>query len=128
VASDSDESWFETEDLNCKGRAADPAMDKLAASLRSTRLSTILTHQGYRYYWSLASAQDYLPPIATSLAALYYLGSITRYKPADFDKLRAGKYGWLCEELLASQPLQLLYLFASEMTGVDVVRPLAVIE
>ncbi len=128
VASTDDDAWFETEAINSRGRAAEGAIAELSRQVKSTRIASILTLQGYRYYWSLATEREYLPSLSAPLAAIFYLGSITRYKPADFDKLRASKYGWLCEELLASQPLQLLYMFASEILGVDVVRVQAVVE
>jgi len=121
------EACFETEDRNAARNAADAAMAELARSLRQLHLSTILTRDGYRYYLSGANAPDYLSPLAASYAAFFYLGSITRYKPQNFDTLRAGKYGWLCEELLASQPAQFVYTLASELAETDVVRPQAVI-
>ena len=66
-----------------------------------------------------------LPPLAAVYAALFYLGSITRYKPDVFDKIIAGGYSWVVGELLATQPLQFLYHLASELAGVDVVLPYA---
>jgi hypothetical protein len=128
VATETDETWFETESVNSRGRAAEGAIASLSDQVKSTRMASILTLDGYHYYWSLATERDYLPSLAAPLAAIFYLGSITRYKPADFDKLRASKYGWLCKELLATQPLQLIYAFASEILGVDVVRVQAVVE
>ncbi|HPD72840.1 MAG TPA: YaaC family protein [Candidatus Krumholzibacteria bacterium] len=121
------EIWFETDQRRARGQGVTPAFAQLAAALRGMQLSTILTGGGYRHYISLADQASFLPPLAAATAAVFYLGSITRYKPADFDKIRAGKYGWLCEELLATLPLQILYVFASEMAGVDVVKPLAVV-
>jgi len=121
------EAWFETQERNAARNAADTAMAHLARSLKALRISSILTRDGYRYYISGASAAEHLPQLAASYAAFFYLGSITRYKPQNFDTLRAGRYGWLCEELLASQPEQFIYTLASELADTDVVRPQAVI-
>lgn len=121
------EAWFETGRRRARGQGVAPAFANLAAELRGVQLSTILTGGGYRHYICLAGESEFLPPLAAATAAVFYLGSITRYKPTDFDKIRAGKYGWLCEELLATLPLQIVYTFASEMAGVDVVKPLAVV-
>ena len=121
------EQWFETTDRTARGQGVAAAYSKLAKDLRSTRLSTLLTPKGYLYYLSLVEDSEFLPPLAAATAAIFYLGSITRYKPATFDKIRAGKFGWLCEELMATLPLQIVYSFASEMAGVDVVKPLALV-
>ena len=121
------ELWFQSARRRARGQGVAPAFAKLAEELRGVQLSTILTAAGYRHYVSLADESEFLPPLAAATAAIFYLGSITRYKPADFDKIRAGKYGWLCEELLATLPLQIVYTFASEMAGVDAVKPLAVV-
>ena len=121
------EAWFETGERNAARNAADTAMAGLAQSLKALRLSSILTRDGYRYYLSGSNTADHVPPLAASYAAFFYLGSITRYKPQNFDTLRAGKYGWLCEELLASQPAQFIYTLVSELAATDVVRPQAVI-
>ncbi len=66
-----------------------------------------------------------LPRLAASYAAFFYLGSITRYKPNDFDKVLEGGFSWVVNELLATEPFQVLYTLASELAGVDVVRPYA---
>jgi len=121
------EVWFETDRRRARGQGVAPTFKTLAAELRGIQLSSILTGEGYRHYLCIADQAVFLPPLAAATAAMFYLGSITRYKPADFDKIRAGKYGWLCEELLATLPLQIVYTFASEMAGVDVVKPMAVV-
>ena len=121
------EVWLETDSMACRGRGATPAFAKLGKKLRSAQLSSILTSEGYRYYFAATPEAEFLPPLAAATASIFYLGSITRYKPADFDKIRIGKFGWLCEEILATLPLQILYTFASEMAGVDVVKPMALV-
>ncbi len=54
---------------------------------------------------------------------MFYLGSITRYKPYDFDKIITQRYSWLIGEFLSTQPMQFLYALASHLDGVEVVRP-----
>jgi hypothetical protein len=44
-----------------------------------------------------------------------------------FDKILSGGYAWVVGELLATYPLQFVYGLASELAGVDVVRPYATV-
>ena len=118
-----DEIWLETDTSEGERRGVDSAIYKAARKIRSAQLSTILTQDGYRYYFNCIKANYYLHPLTASLAAMFYLGSITRYKPEDFGKIRAGKYGWICEELIGTQPKQFLYILCSELADVDVVIP-----
>jgi hypothetical protein len=69
-----------------------------------------------------------LPPLASVYAIMFYLGSITRYKPYDFDRIVAGKFTWLIGEFLKTQPAQFVYGVAAHAAGVDVVRPYALLE
>ena len=58
---------------------------------------------------------------------MFFLGSVTRYRPYDYDTILGGRYAWLVEEFIATQPTQFLYLLASTLAGVEVVRPLAAV-
>jgi hypothetical protein len=118
---------FETEPIVGQRRGIDPAVKRLSEKLRSLHLATILTTAGYRYYLSTVTARYWLPPLAAGYAALFYLGSVTRYKPDVFDKILSGGYSWVVGELLATYPLQFVYGLASELAGVDVVRPYAAV-
>jgi hypothetical protein len=59
---------------------------------------------------------------------MFYLGSITRYKPDVFSKFIDSKHSWIVEELMATGPMQFLYTLGSVLAGVDVVRPYALME
>ena len=59
---------------------------------------------------------------------MFYLGSITRYRPYDFDRYLAGRSGHLLSEFLATQPNQFIYLLASELAGNQVVVPFSAID
>lgn len=127
MAPENGELWFETEPTVGKGRGVDAAIGRLMASLQSLHLSTILTAQGYRLYICTTEPRYWLPPLAAGYAALFYLGSVTRYKPDVFDKILSGGYSWVVGEFLATYPLQFIYGLASELAGVDVVRPYATV-
>lgn len=56
---------------------------------------------------------------------MYYFGSVTRYKPHDFDKI-VSKFDWLVNDFLDTDPEQVLYLLASRISGTEVVYPYAI--
>lgn len=119
------EVWFETPKVAGKKRGFDTAIATLATRMRRIGVAPILTSQGYRYYFCNVAPRDFVPYLAASLGVIFYLGSITRYKPEVFDKIVSGKHSWVIAEFLATQPTQFLYSLASELAQVDVVRPFA---
>lgn len=123
-----DQLWFETEPLPGVKRATDTAIRKLASRIRSIGVWSILTDQGHRYYLCTIPPRETLSPLASIYAVMFYLGSITRYKPYDFDRIVSQEFSWLINEFLRTQPVQFLYGLASHVAGVDVVRPMGVSE
>ncbi len=121
-----DEIWIESNEVTATGRGVDSKLIELAHSICTPHLSAILTNRGYRYYFNCISDYLVLPSLAASLAAIFYFGSVTRYKPYDFDKIRSSNHGWLCDELLETQPSQFIYTLCSHLSGVDVVKPYSI--
>ncbi len=119
------EIWFETNPEQGARRGIDPAVVRLGQTIQGCGLWSVLTAQGYRYYLSSHAPAERLPQLASAYAIMFYLGSITRYKPYDYDRIVSGRYAWLVNEFLATQPRQFLYIVASILAGVDVVRPYA---
>lgn len=117
--------WFETAPEPGARRGIDPAIVRLGQTVRRAGLWTVLTNQGYRYYLSSHTPAERLPQLASAYAVMFYLGSITRYKPYDYDRIVGGPYAWLVNEFLATQPHQFLNTVGSLLAGVDVVRPFA---
>jgi YaaC-like Protein len=123
----SDDIWYETDTVNV-GRAINQGIAQLADLLvakGSLRFSTIITSTGYRYYLSAARKSLYLHPLSAIYAAMFYLGSVTRYKPEDFDKILSGGYSWIVEEFIATAPTQFLHILSSQLAETVVVRPYA---
>jgi hypothetical protein len=56
-------------------------------------------------------------------AITFYLGSITRYRPHHFDTIVQGSLGHVIEEFVSGQPLQFIYLIASEFAEQEVTKP-----
>jgi len=106
-------------------KSHDVAMAKLAQTLARGGIWSLLTEQGYRHYKGAIPARYRLPQLASIYAVMFFLGSVTRYRPYDYDTILGGRYAWLVEEYLATQPTQFLYLLASTLAGAEVVRPLA---
>lgn len=126
------ELWFETEaegGVRPTTKAlTDKAIRLLAERLGKLGVWSILTGVGYRYYLSTIRPIEKLPPLASVYAVMFYFGSITRYKPYDFDRIVSRKFSWLVNEFLRTQPTQFLYGLAGHVAGVDAVRPFASVD
>ncbi len=107
-------------------RAADE-VQQLVETVKPFTWVTVNASQPYRrYYVYLAPAtdrQDLLPQLLSIYAITYYLGSITRYRPQHFQKLLAGSFGPRIEEFISVQPMQFVYLIASEFAEQEITRP-----
>jgi hypothetical protein len=117
------ETWFEAYEGG-DGASIDTSLGWVGYFVRRLGVWGLLTRHGYRYYFGTFRRTERLPQLCSMYAAMFYLGSITRYKPYDFDRIITGRHAWLVSEFLATQPEQFLYLLASTLAGVEVVRPL----
>jgi YaaC-like Protein len=62
-----------------------------------------------KYYVYVADVADpVLPQLCSIYMVLFYLGSITRYRPNYFDDLIAGPFGAFIQEFIENQPNQLV--------------------
>jgi len=105
----------------------DRGIYRISQRIQTVGLSGILTGSGFRYYLNAHPPREILPPLAAVYAAFFYFGSISRYKPQDFDGILDGGYSWVVGELLTTQPTQFLYGLASFLAGTEVIRPFAMI-
>jgi hypothetical protein len=127
---------FESRDLLCfeqvvthnyhGGYPADEFQPVIAA-VRDRLWTTVATVTPYRrYYVYLAPVPDHgfvLPQLLSIYAIVYHLGSITRYRPHQYDNISNGPFGPWVQEFVNGQPLQFLYLMASEFARQDVTKP-----
>ncbi len=68
-----------------------------------------------KYYLYLAPGSGFrLQPLCSIYAVVYYLGSVTRYRPHHFEAIEKSPYRPVVREILADEPQQFLYLMASE--------------
>lgn len=88
---------------------------------------TVNGAQPYRRYYAylspLAEQAAVLPQMLSIYAITYYLGSITRYRPQLFDSLLAEAFGPRIEEFVSAQPMQFIYLVASEFAEQEITKP-----
>jgi hypothetical protein len=86
-------------------------------------LASLLTRSGYQYYCDLQPGPYH--HLSFSLALLFYLGSVARYRPTEVEELTTGELSPLVSEALAVIPRQFLYQLVSSTTGNACVIPLA---
>lgn len=88
---------------------------------------TVNSSQPYRRYYAYlappAEQAEVLPQLLSIYAITYYLGSITRYRPQLFDTLLAESFGPRIEEFVSAQPMQFIYLMASEFAEQEITKP-----
>jgi hypothetical protein len=100
---------------------------KLVPIIRNFLWVTVASVPAYRrYYLYLSPTSEHaslLPQLLSIYAVTFYLGSITRYRPHHFDRIVDGAFGPRIEEFISGQPLQFIYLMASEFFQQDVTKP-----
>ena len=78
-----------------------------------------------RYQWWITSISKTKrrAQLASGYQAMFFLGSIARYRPDDFYKLLEGKHGWMLREFINTQPLQFIYFLGCGLIDAEVVVP-----
>jgi hypothetical protein len=101
-------------------------VDQLVASLKNRAWAVVLIQPPYRRYYAYCCPSSelgsQLPQLASIYAVMYYLSSITRYRPHLFNDLINGPLGPWIESFLNDQPAQFTYLLTSYLTKRDVTR------
>lgn len=103
------------------------ALASLVLAIKPMLWATVSTMppQYRRYYVYCVPAAEQaqvVRQLASIFAIMYYLGSVTRYRPHHFDAILRGKWGPFVEAFLNDQPAQFLYLMASEFAQQEVAR------
>ena len=102
-------------------------LEKLVNMIKHKLWTTITLMPPYRRFYAYlcpqAERDSLLPQILSVYALTYYFGSITRYRPQDFESLLRGKFGPRIQDFITGQPLQFLYLMASEIARQDITKP-----
>lgn len=104
-------------------RAADNVMDVIKV-VRPHLWQTVTSAPPYRHYYLFLSqpTEARLPQTVSAYMLLFWLGSLTRYRPVELLATLSGTLGGFFREFLATQPPQLLYMLASEFRQQEVSR------
>lgn len=101
-------------------------VDQLVAGLKNRAWAVVLLQPPYRRYYAYCCPNSelgsQLPQLASIYAVMYYLSSITRYRPHLFIDLINGPLGPWLESFLNDQPSQFIYLLTSYLVKRDVTR------
>lgn len=117
---------FESAPFNYAGYPIDHLIEAVAL-IRPFIWSTVATVAPYRRYYLYlcppAEIATRLPQLLSIYALSYYLGSITRYRPHHYPKMVDGPFGPRIQDFITGQPMQFLYLMASEFAKQDITKP-----
>jgi len=128
-------SGYSAPDLVCfqqrtpESYAGDPA-EALAQVIQKRRnriWETVKTASPYRkayiYCTPPAEQSKRLPQMVSIYLLMFFLGSVTRYSPGDFEDFLDSKYGPFFDTFISESPMQFLYLMASDILGREVSKP-----
>jgi hypothetical protein len=111
--------------MNYSDRPSDKVAD-LIATIKDNLWTSVLSVPPYRKYYTYLSPEcekDHrLPQLASIYAVFYYFGSVTRYRPYNFDEILSGIYGGYISEIIETVPNQFLYLLASEFCEQEITK------
>ena len=97
----------------------------LITELTAHLWSTVTTIPPYRRYYTYANppVEPVLPQLLSMYAAMFYLGSVTRYRPHIFARTLDGEYGPLIQEFITTVPSQFLFLLSSNFARREIAQP-----
>jgi hypothetical protein len=108
------------------GHLPSDVVQDLIRTVETKLWATVLLQPPYRKYYVYlapdAERQFVLPQLLSVYAIMYYLGSITRYRPQHFDRIVDSEYGVFIEEFLSNQPTQFVYLLLSRFAEREVTK------
>lgn len=100
-------------------------LPEIADTLKTVFWQTVRSDEPYsRFYLYANPSQNnqVLPQLLSIYAIMFYLGSITRYRPLQYDKISDSEFGAFVQSFIDSQPAQFLYLMASHFAEREVVK------
>ena len=99
----------------------------LVSGIRNDVWVTVSSMPPYRRYYAYlcppAELAARLPQILSIYAITYHLGSVTRYRPQDYDQMLVEKFGVRILDFVTGQPSQFLFLIASEIAQQEITQP-----
>ena len=106
------------------GHRPSQVLSQISIDARPRLWRSVTAYPPYRkyYLYKPSAAQVLLNQLLTIYLATFYFGSITRYKPEQFDQILKSPIGPFVFEFFSNQPTQFLYLMASEFMEQEVAK------
>lgn len=106
------------------GHRPSQVLSQLSDDVRHRLWRSVTAYPPYRKYYIYmpTAAQTLMNQLLAIYLATFYFGSITRYKPEQFDLILKSPIGPFVFEFFSNQPSQFLYLMASEFMEQEVAR------
>ncbi|WP_339853125.1 YaaC family protein [uncultured Nisaea sp.] len=106
------------------GHRPSQVLSQISNDARSQLWRSVTAYPPYRKYYIYipSPAQTLLSQLLTIYLATFYFGSITRYKPEQFEQILKSPIGPFVFEFFSNQPTQFLYLMASEFMEQEVAK------
>ena len=106
------------------GHRPSQVLSQISGSARYHLWRSVTAYPPYRKYYIYvpSPAQSIINQLLTIYLATFYFGSITRYKPEQFEEILKSQIGPFVFEFFSNQPTQFLYLMASEFMEQEVAK------
>jgi hypothetical protein len=114
---------------NPRNYVTDPAEGafQVVEEVKNLIWETVKTASPYRKYYIYCAPPGEqgkrLPQMLSIYLLMFFLGSVTRYSPGDFEDLLESRYGPFFDTFISESPMQFLYLMASDILGREVSKP-----
>ncbi len=114
--------WEQLQPVTFSHRPSD-VLEQLADTARRLFYRSLTTSEPFRSYYVYVPPTGFSKPrqLASRYILLFFLGSVTRYRPADFATYLDGEFGPFLAEFLASEPGQGLFEMACLFVNREVV-------
>lgn len=113
-------SW-ESKKIDYTARPID-RLENLIECIRPTVYRTHTISDPFRLYYLCAfNGGERISLLKTRYLLMYFLGSVVRYHPHDFEEYLTGKYGSFLTQYLAAEPSQFVFELACYFTKREVV-------
>lgn len=105
--------WEQAQPVTYTHRPSD-VLEQLGDAARRVFYRSLTTSEPFRSYYVYVPPAGYAKPhqLAARYLLLFFMGSVTRYHPADFTNYLDGEFGPFLAEFLASEPSQGLFEMA----------------
>ncbi|MEX2410897.1 MAG: YaaC family protein [Candidatus Paceibacterota bacterium] len=122
---DVDTLCFESINTMTHGGWPSDKLHDLSFSIKPHLWQVLLSANPYKKFYTYTAPNNeiVLPQLLSIYALVYYYGSVTRYRPRQFQNIIDSNHGGYVSEFINNQVLQFLYLISAEFAKRDVIKP-----